>query len=248
MLFGGPRSEAMRATSLSTLQAVACFAIAAAGLVPIFHQNRPFWGLTYVTLDNGLPTVYVVESGSPAGLAGMQVDDEFLTANGSTVDDRSLLKVLDGLKPGDTARLHIKRGEQEVDLSATGGEPPIAWIYYPSTWHPGAGCVALFLGLIVLAARPPRPVPRWLGAAVCVTGFGLAAIFYMAITSNDPMAYLPVRQYHYLNWGTRWHFEQSWVGLVAALLLGSLGVLQLLKQFRGQVAPHGSTTHPADKS
>ena len=234
----------MRGTRLSNLQALACFVIAVAGLVPVFHKNRPFWGLNYVTLDYGLPTVFEVEPESPADRAGLQVNDEFLTANGSGVDDRSLIRALNALKPGDTVRLGMLRQGRPVEMTATAEEPPIAWIYYSTVWHPGVGVVAGMLGLILLAARPPRPAPRWLPAFIFVGGVGLATIFYLAITSHDPFPYLPVRQYHMLNAGARWHFEQSWVGLAASLVLVTLTIWQLGGQLRSSVGDREASGAP----
>lgn len=230
----------MRVTGVSTLQAIACFVVAAAGLVPVVHKNRPFWGLYCASFNHGAPRVHQVDSASPAHSAGLRVDDVILTANGSAVDHTGLMSVLEGLKPGDAAQLRVKRGEAEVDLSVTGVEPPVAVIYYPTVWHPIAGGVALALGLLVLATQPLRPPPRWRAILLAVAGFGLAIGFFLAILNESPFLFLPLRRYHNINWGAAWHFEQSGVGLGASLVLSVSGAWELRRLLSRRHIPGGS--------
>src|SRR5262249_40516210 len=136
-----------------------------------------------------------------------------LTANGSPVGLPGLNAVLDGLKPGEAARLRVKRGEGELDVSAAGLPPPVAMIYYPTPWHPVAGGVGLALGLLVFATQPLRPAPRWRAALVGALGLALAVAFFVALVEDSIFAAWKVRQFHTLNWGAKRHFHQSWVGL-----------------------------------
>lgn len=224
-----------RMTYLPILQAVACFVIAAAGLVPVFHENLPFWGLTYFVFDGGAPTVLEVDDDSPASTAGLREADVILEINGATADT-SVDHILEGLQPGETARLRVRRGATNVELAVTGVEPPLAHIYYASVWYPVAGVTGLALGLIVFAPQPMRPAPRWRAAMLGVAGFALAIIFSWPIVDNDVFAHLIVWQFHVLNWGTKWHFEQNWVGFIASLSLTVLGICELRGLLRRSAA------------
>lgn len=219
----------MRVASVSSIQCVACFVVAAAGLVPVVQQNRPFWGLYCISFDEGPPRVQEVDSDSPAEFAHLRSDDVILSANGADANFSNLMALLDGLKQGETALLRVKRGETELDISATGLKPPIAVIYYPTVLHPVAGVVALALGLVIFATQPLKPTPRWRVILLGVTGLALAVFFFLAITQDNVFAYWQLRRYHNLNWGAKWHFEQNWVGLAASILLASLAAWE----FRG---------------
>jgi hypothetical protein len=230
----------MRVTVVSTLQVLACIVIAVAGLVPVFHKNRPFWGLYGSSINHGAPRVHQVDNDSPAQSAGLQVDDVIVTANGSAVDQSGLTALLEGLKPGEVARLHVKRGESEVDMSVRGVEPPVAMIYYPTPFPPVAGGIGVALGLLVLATQTLRPAPRWRAALVGITGFALAVLFFLAVTDDSVLPFWQLRRYHTLNWGAKWHFEQAWVGLVASLALAVLGAWELRGLLRGSALAGGS--------
>jgi hypothetical protein len=135
-------------------------------------------------------------------------------------------QVWSNLKPGETAYQHLARPEvaSNLDVTLTGEEPTIAMIYYQSYWHPIAGGLGLVLGLWVLAT--PKP-PRWRGPVLAIFGFSMAVGFFIILV--QPWHDIPVfrvRQYHTLYWGERLHFNQTWVGLTAALALAVLGVLE----------------------
>ena len=217
----------MSAANNPILQILACFAIAVAGLVPVFHKNRPFWGLYGISIDAGPPRVHQVDENSPAALAGVRVDDDVLALDGSPVNNEGLMAALESLSAGETARLRVKRGEAELDLTARAVEPPVAMIYYPTILHPVAGGLGLAGGLLVFATQPLRPAPLWREALVLVAGLACAAIFFLAVTNESPFTFWRIRQYHNLNWGTRLHFEQTWVGLVASLALVLLAACEL---------------------
>lgn len=222
----------MHRTAASTLQTIACFVVAAAGLVPVVHMNRPFWGLNCISFDQGAPKVYQVEEDSPAKAAGLLEDDVILSVNGSGIDYSGLAAILDSLKPGETVPLRVRRGEAEMDVSVSGIAPPVAMIYYPSIWHPVAGLVGLTLALLVIATEPMRPAPRWRAALLGAGGLALAVCFFVAIAHNNVFSYWQIRRYHTLNWGAKWHFEQAWVGLLASLALAVLGTCELRRLLR----------------
>jgi hypothetical protein len=232
----------MRAVGLSTLQILACLAVAAAGLVPVFHKNKPFWGLYGMSFGDGPPHVHQVDDDSPAAAAGLRVGDVVLAVNGAPVDNAALSAALESLGPGEASRLRVKRGEAELDVTARGVEPPVALVYYPLVLHPVAGGVGLAAGLLVLATQPLRPAPLWRVALVLVAGLACAVVFFLAITHDSPFAYWKVRQYHNLNWGARLHFEQPWVGLVASLALAALAAWEL----RGSLAKGRPTQDPTN--
>jgi hypothetical protein len=247
--FEGAEVRQMRMASVSTLQVLSCLVIAAAGLVPVFHQNRPFWGLYCISINDGPPRVHQVDPDSPAHAAGLQVDDEIRTANGSAVHNSGLMAVLDRLKPGEAARLCVKRGEADLDVAAVGVDPPVAMIYYPTVGHPIVGGVGLALGLLIFATQPLRPAPRWRAALVGAAGVGLAAVFFWGVIEDNIFVSWPVRRYHPLNWGAKWHFGQTWVGLVASLVLAILGAWELRGLLRRSAAGEGApqpTNHAQD--
>lgn len=235
----------MRVAGVSTLQAVACFFVAAAGLVPVVQENRPFWGLYCISFDNGAPRVHQVDSDSAASAAGLRSDDVILSVNGSAADFTGLMAVMDRLQPGETATLRVKRGEAELDVTAAGVEPPIAAIYYPTVWHPIAGLVGLALGLMVVATQPLRPAPRWRASVLGVGGLAMAVVFFLAIAQDNVFAYWQVRRYHNVNWGVKWHFEQNWTGLTASLVLAFLGAWELRRRLgRSAAAEVGPPDEP----
>ena len=230
---------------LVILQAIACLAIAAAGLVPVVHENKPFWGLYAGQIGDAPPRIHTIESDSPAAASGLEEGDSVMAVDGTAVDFSGLMTTLDALGPGESVRIRVERGESVRELSATAGEPPVAMIYYLTHWHPVAGIVGLASGLLTFATGPLHPAPRWRPAVVGIVAFALAVLFFVAVLTENPFAYWKVRQFHNLNWGERWHFEQSWVGLAAALLLTALTVWELRESF--YAAKSGERVSPPDQ-
>lgn len=217
----------MSTLSKPIFQILACFAVAAAGLVPVFHKNRPFWGAYGISFDVGPPRIHTVDEDSPAADAGLQVDDVVLNIDGTPVDNEGLVTALESLDPGESVQLRVERGDAELDLTARAVEPPVAMIYYSTILHPIAGGLALAAGLIVLATQPLQPPPLWRGTIVLVVGLACAVMFFIAVTNEGPFTFWRIREYHNLNWGTRIHFEQTWVGLMGSLVLAVLAAWEL---------------------
>jgi hypothetical protein len=226
----------MRLSRLPTQQLLACLLIAAAGLVPVFHKNRPFWGLSGGQFGDAPPRVHTVDLDSPAAAAGLKTGDQVLAVNGAAVDYTGLMAVLDALGPGETARLRINRGDVAREVTVTGVEAPVAMIYYPTRWHPIAGAVGLGLAFLLFATGTLRPAPWWRPAIVGTAGLGLAVLFFAAILANNIFLHWTVRHYHNLNWGAKWHFHQSWVGLAASLALAALAAWELRGTLREAAA------------
>lgn len=212
---------------VTTLQIVAGLAIAAAGLVPVAHRNKPFWGVYAGSMDGSPPRIHQVDDDSPAKTAGLRPSDVVLSINGEPVDNSGMNATLTSLRPGDEARLRVQRGEAELDIVVRGVEPPIAMVYFPTAWHPVAGGLGLAMTLLVLATQPLRPGPLWRPSLVAVVGLGCGVVFFLAVAHNNPFAFWKLRQYHTLNWGERLHFEQTWVGLVASIVLAILAAWEL---------------------
>jgi len=217
-------------------QMLASLAVAAAGLVPVVHKNKPFWGLYAGSINHGPARIHQIDDDSPAKAAGLQRQDIILAVNGVAVDNLAMSAAFAALGPGDEARLRVKRGEAELDIAVRGVEPPVALIYYPTAWHPVAGGAGLALVLLVLATQPLRPAPLWRPTIVVLVGLGCSIVFFLALIHDSPFAFLNVRQYRNLNWGDRLHFEQTWVGLVASLALALSAAVEL----RGLLARRSS--------
>jgi len=71
----------------------------------------------YITGSDSQPAVF---SESPAANAGLEERDIILSVEGKRVDDtHSLAQMISQYEPGDTVRLRIARGDEELDASVT---------------------------------------------------------------------------------------------------------------------------------
>jgi S1-C subfamily serine protease len=62
---------------------------------------------------------------SPASKADIKADDVLLLVNGvKPTNADAVIKQLSGLKAGDKATLHIKRGDKELDVSIVAAKRP----------------------------------------------------------------------------------------------------------------------------
>jgi serine protease Do len=98
------------------------------------YFSRPFMGISYqaispdIAASYNLPVqwgVYVtkVAAGSPAGNAGLQVDDIITSIGDVKMDEtHNYLNVLYTYKPGDLVTLGVMRGGQEITLQIVLGE------------------------------------------------------------------------------------------------------------------------------
>jgi serine protease Do len=70
-------------------------------------------------------TVASVERGGPASRAGLRTGDALLAVNGDKVDSsRSLIRAVAAVPPGNSVRMTVRRGGQEMDISVTVGRRP----------------------------------------------------------------------------------------------------------------------------
>lgn len=211
----------------------------AAGLVPVFHKNKPFFGLYTSGVAGSPPVVHQVDWDTPAASAGFQIRDRALRVDGAPAEYANLNARLDALKPGESVRVLVQRENRELELTATGIEPPIAMIYLPSIWHPIFGVFGFALALLIYATEPMKPPPLWRPALLVLAGLGIGIGFGIDIFTNNFFATLKVAQLHTLNFGERLHFGQSYVGAGASFLLAALGAMELrgTLEARGQAAP-----------
>jgi hypothetical protein len=239
----------------------ACLLVAAAGLVPIVHKTKPFWGMLDSFDGPGRFRVIGVEIDSPAFKGGLKYQDTILSIdrtiprNGNEArrffDDLgpgvpAYLKVARPkdppapMKPGETPFDYLSRPEvaEQLDLTVYGEDPPIATIYYYSYWYPVAGGLAIMLGLFILAN--PTLGSRWCGFVVLIVGFGLAVGFFCVCLYPPWLPQVQLHRYHNLNWGDKLHFQQPYVGLAASLALTLLGVLELRRAAQSAKNRNGS--------
>jgi len=81
------------------------------------------FGYLGVGLDQARPRVTLIQPGSSADKAGLQVDDLVLRVNGEKVDDREMLQQqIRKHPPGDKVELQVRRGEHEFKVVAVLGD------------------------------------------------------------------------------------------------------------------------------
>jgi serine protease Do len=91
-------------------------------------RPRTGGGFLGISLDPGDGDVRIshVVPGGGAARAGLQVNDTILGIAGKAVEDaETLLKVLQGLKPGDEVDLRVRRGDKELAFRARLGKRPV---------------------------------------------------------------------------------------------------------------------------
>lgn len=228
----------MKSSAMNALQVVACLACAICALVPLVEKTRTYWGHYGVSLNDAPPRMHSVLGGSPADRDGLRVDDVVLTAGGSPPLDLSRLNaVLEGLKPGGSVVLRVRRGDKELDLTAHGVPPETAAIYFPNAALPVAGGVCVALGLLVVGTGPLRPAPVWRSVVVAFVGLGAAVVFFLALAVFGPFDALTLRDYWPRHGGSNYGLVMHSVGLASALLLAVLGAWELRSTLAGRAAP-----------
>ena len=94
---------------------------------PADRASRPWLGMT-TRNDNGRLVIAQVQRGSPADVAGLNVDDEILAIDDFRVRSDRLENRLDQYKSGDKVSVLVARREQLVRIPTTfGAEPQRAW-------------------------------------------------------------------------------------------------------------------------
>jgi serine protease Do len=86
---------------------------------PMHSGRGAFLGVVLGSGREGLKVEEVVPD-SPAAKAGLREEDYLLALNGKQLEDTEALQtLLQKAKPGDTVRLKVRRGEEELELKAT---------------------------------------------------------------------------------------------------------------------------------
>jgi len=126
---GGAIAEGLGfAIPVNTAQAVA------AQILERGYFSRPFMGISYQAITPNIAAAYnlpvqwgvyvtTVAAGSPAGNAGLQVDDIITSINNVRMDEtHNYLNMLYTYRPGDLVTLGVMRGGQEITLQIVLGE------------------------------------------------------------------------------------------------------------------------------
>jgi serine protease Do len=83
-----------------------------------------YLGVSLEPADAGVKISQVM-NGSAAAKAGIKMNDLVLAVAGKTISDpETLVKTLQGYKPGDVVAVRVKRGDEELDLKAELGKRP----------------------------------------------------------------------------------------------------------------------------
>ena len=91
------------------------------------HVDRGWLGVDLDTTAHKRPgaAIAAVNHGGPAARAGLHPGDLVTGINGERVDStRELIRDVSAVSPGGTARLHVRRGTQSLDLSVVVGRRP----------------------------------------------------------------------------------------------------------------------------
>lgn len=102
---------------------------------------QPYLGVMVAPMERGEPGILIreVTPDSPAAKAGIQVGDRVLKINDKDIANvQSFMQTIASSKPNDKLTLHINRGGQEQDISATLAERP-AMESQPGGRFPGGG-------------------------------------------------------------------------------------------------------------
>jgi S1-C subfamily serine protease len=88
--------------------------------------DQPYLGIGINAADDGGVVISLVEDNSPAGEAGLQVDDRITQVNGSAVaTPQDVVAAVQAMNVGDTATLTIERGGETMDVDVTLGSAPL---------------------------------------------------------------------------------------------------------------------------
>jgi serine protease Do len=99
---------------------VAARRVTARDLPPSFNRSGGFLGVELADVAEIGARISGVSPNSPAAKAGLKVDDLILAIAGQAIQDvESLQNAMQHHKPGENVTVHVKRGNQEMDLKAT---------------------------------------------------------------------------------------------------------------------------------
>ncbi|NJL05824.1 MAG: PDZ domain-containing protein [Chloroflexaceae bacterium] len=131
VMLGGDQAEGLGFAVPSTI-----FKNVSTQLIDTGQMKYPYLGIRYNMIDGeiaaeqSLPVqsgafVASVEPNTPAEQAGLQADDIVIAVNGTSLAvDNSLRYVLTQYRPGDTVKLTVQRGSEELTLDVTLGTRP----------------------------------------------------------------------------------------------------------------------------
>jgi predicted metalloprotease with PDZ domain len=114
------------------------------------NPRKAYTGLTKVTFEGGKAVIGQTQKGTPAYLAGLDIDDVLLTIDGTKIDDQAALtKVTEAHQPGDVVTVTYNfQGEEKttkltftenpmlaiVSIEKTGGELTPAMQTFRNNW------------------------------------------------------------------------------------------------------------------
>ncbi len=152
--------------------------------VAVFHEGRRYLGWSAERGADGVRTVVLVEQGGPAeGL--LQAGDRILAWNGS----RAAAELAPALasresKPGDHYRLHVRRGNQEGEITLPVGLRAREGWKASTITHLAVSLAFFLTGWSLARLRPSDAAARYAAAA------GVAcAIHFLALTLSPLTAY-----------------------------------------------------------
>lgn len=89
------------------------------------HIDRGWLGISVRDVEGPGVAIAGVDSGGPAGRAGLRPGDLVTAVNGQRVDTaRNLIRAVAAVQPGNTARLTVRRANHEMEVPVTVGRRP----------------------------------------------------------------------------------------------------------------------------
>ena len=221
-------------------------------LTPGVSFSDLFTGMDYMSINGFVffgqtdPRVQVtmVKAGSPAERAGFRQGDVFL----DPLTFRGVQAAANDAQRGEKPVFRIKRGETEFTIEGVRPRRELVWIWYASAWDLVAGGPFIGIGLLLFATGPLVPTSRWRSIPVMVAGFGMAVGFAVEklLGWGTTFRRLPV----YWRWqtatGEEWYFQQSLIGLAAALVLATLAAAEIRKHLMPRPAVARESNHAQD--
>jgi hypothetical protein len=222
----------VRARSIVAWQITCVLIGLAASLIPVFPRTHTFWGCNYswISLAPNQVSIHDVLPDSPASAARLRDGDQVLYVGSQRVNDVSTWKTLERIAPGQVVGLRVKRGQEDVTLTASGFEPQQeAVLYYHWQLAYAGGCVALVV--LLVATGPLRPLPSlWRPILLVLTGLATTAALLLTDWQSPWAAML---------WRRRWpvdNFPYPWVQVAVCVGVALTTVALGTWEIRGIIA------------